>query len=716
MAISFLDLKYGKLAAQTWLNDTDKISIACWVNFATIISPATTQYVFHLAGVDGQISLRKDINTYLRWSVTVPGGVFATCDSTTAPVAGTTYRVLASWTKNTASTGIRIWVNGTNERSNSTTTQTVNYNAGSSDLYLGVKSGIINKLQGALEGLLIVKGHLWTDDDVAELSWSGWPWQHAWAGNEHLFLPLWEQQTTRIPDWSGAGRNIESAGIVGPLSAGGEIGRWDCPWALSASGSSMLLAGAATPPDEGWTECGTVAHPLVSLVVSGLTDDTTYQFRARAQDEAGNLSTYSTIAEATPRSHSKHNPREVFLYHLPDEKPEQQITATLKQLVASAWPASVPQPKPLEASGFEIGDADNNFLEMDVARFLDNAEIRNDVTGSGSTYTARCYPTGSTEGCVEFQDMADGGDYWDEPTVYSKMDLLPTTVPTSGHDSILGWYDQSGYIKGELHINSNRKLELYDSTGALLGTGTTTLWNLLGVSWYRIETMIGTGASSAFEVRINGDTEMSGTGNFRTSNHSSAFIGRSRYGLFGDAVDSDCGYDDVSFDGGWWVGATKVVKLVVGGDGYYAQWTARGGPASKYLCVDEDLPNGNTDYIDSTTSASKYSATVGALGVSAKWYRLVKACATYRKNDSSSLTKCATILRSSTTDVTSTLWSLSQTYYSTYPVSRSKDPATSTWWTESGINAAQVGVLHSSTSGDVRCTQMCLMVEYELSA
>src|SRR5690606_7036050 len=51
-----------------------------------------------------------------------------------------------------------------------------------------------------------------------------------------------------------------------------------------------------------FTEFGTVAHPTTQFIHSGLTAGTTYYYRLKAEDFAGNLSGFSNTAQATTQS------------------------------------------------------------------------------------------------------------------------------------------------------------------------------------------------------------------------------------------------------------------------------------------------------------------------------------------------------------------------------------------------------------------------------
>src|SRR5260370_200796 len=92
--------------------------------------------------------------------------------------------------------------------------------------------------------------------------------------------------------------------------------------------------------------------------------------------------------------------------------------------------------------------------------------------------------------------------------------------PSEG--GVVNFQDTASGYKAALHLSAAGKLMFYNVSGALLATGTTTL---ASGQAYTISAKIGTGANAAWEVRINGTVEMSGTGNLGTINNGSIKLG-----------------------------------------------------------------------------------------------------------------------------------------------------------------------------------------------
>lgn len=198
---------------------------------------------------------------------------------------------------------------------------------------------------------------------------------------------------------------------------------------------------------------------------------------------------------------------------------------------------------------------------------------------------------------------------------YIKFDFDPIVLPnaTQGSTEIAKFQNTGFALKATVRLNSAGKLVLLDSTGATIGTGTTTL---VASTYYRIEIFLPTGTSATGTVKLDGNTEVTGTGNWTAS---------------GTGGDSELGistattnglpryvYDNIVFDDAAYPGAVFVHRVAPDGDGSTAQWTAGSAP-SNYTTVDE-VPMVNTDYEQCTTGANQVAlvslASSAASGIS----------------------------------------------------------------------------------------------------
>jgi len=113
-----------------------------------------------------------------------------------------------------------------------------------------------------------------------------------------------------------------------------------------------------------------------------------------------------------------------------------------------------------------------------------------------------------------------GSTYYNLPTAYYSFLFESTSNPSEG--GIVNFQDTTSGYKAALHLSSSGKLLFYNVNGTLLATGTTTL---LSGQAYTISAKIGTGSNAPWEIRINGNVEMSGTGNLGGNNNGSIRLG-----------------------------------------------------------------------------------------------------------------------------------------------------------------------------------------------
>jgi hypothetical protein len=152
--------------------------------------------------------------------------------------------------------------------------------------------------------------------------------------------------------------------------------------------------------------------------------------------------------------------------------------------------------------------------------------------------------------------------------------------------------------KGQLRINSSGNLIVRNSAGTDLATGTTALATN---TWYRIEVYVGTGTSANYEVKIDGVSELTGTGNFTTSGTG----GDTQIGITNALTNGgvDFFFDNIVFDNAAFPGAAVVKNRKPTANGSTMQWTAGTG-SSDYTQVDE-IPVSAADYVQSAASVNQ---------------------------------------------------------------------------------------------------------------
>ena len=284
--------------------------------------------------------------------------------------------------------------------------------------------------------------------------------------------------------------------------------------------------------------------------------------------------------------------------------------------------------------------------------------------------------------------------------LYLTFHFQIVTLPGGGNtEEICSFFKYTNPYKAAVRIDPDGKLSLWDSVPSQIGsTGTTVLTT--GV-WYRIEVYCGTGAAGSMEVRINGVSEISTTGNLGTVNSGDAAVGkyhnRSNQGV-------EFIYDDVWLDDAAYQGDFEVKRMVPDGDGNYTAWTGT------YADVDEQPPDNDTSYIYSSTSGHAETITLqsaSAAGISGTVHA-VQAWAVIR--EASTVTSAVQVrMRSGSTDSDTT----SRNFTTSYQFNcnqRATDPAGAAW-TLSALDSLEVGV-ENNAANTIRCSYLAAMVAY----
>jgi hypothetical protein len=205
------------------------------------------------------------------------------------------------------------------------------------------------------------------------------------------------------------------------------------------------------------------------------------------------------------------------------------------------------------------------------------------------------------------------------------------------------------------------------------------------------------GSTATIDVRINGTSGLSLTGqNTRGMGASNTWnnilVGYATYES--TTVSKNIDVDDLvvmdssgSFNNAF-IGDVTISVLNPNGAGNSTDWTPSAG--SNYECVDEDVVNDDTDYVSSSTLNAKdlYAMEDCAAGADIRAVQVVTAM----RKGTEGPGKIKHVIRSSSTDYDSAEISLGGTAYSFNRTIWETDPATAAAWTESGWNAAQVGV------------------------
>lgn len=342
------------------------------------------------------------------------------------------------------------------------------------------------------------------------------------------------------------------------------------------------------------------------------------------------------------------------------------------------------------------------------------AATQNTTVNTG-TYALRTNPTGTAVGNHRIAGLrADGraDNALGVSTLYTKFDFRVATAPASAEEDFYAVLDTGASFKCVFRLNSARQIVAYNNAGGLVATGSTAL--ALN-SWYRLEFRTSTGSgSTSYEVKIDGVTELSGTMDQLTNAHGSIRLGKAA-DQNGNSVSyffDNCVLSDSAFPG-----AMKVLRLAPDGNGSTASWT-NGTGASDYTQVDE-VPTSDADYIQCAAAAGDKVHLVtlescSSAGMpSGATINAFKAFARLRENSSGS-SAFKVRIRSGSTNSDGSTFNGSTTLTNHFRILET-DPNTGSAWTESGVDAVEVGVVETANIA-TRCTAICGFVLYTEAA
>ena len=360
----------------------------------------------------------------------------------------------------------------------------------------------------------------------------------------------------------------------------------------------------------------------------------------------------------------------------------------------------------LNFSGFKTG----NNAEFNSTS--GTTSIQTSVKRTGD-YAFRANPTTTNVGYGTMVGLSTTGENtsYSVATAYITMYFRVDTIPASNDDPILVFMTSALAVKLELRLNSSGQIAAYDSALSLLGTGSTALST---GTWYRLEISCGTAAGSAgaWEVKINGASEISGTGTLLNVNNSIARLGK-WVDRNGNSVDFF--YDDVWIDNSAFIGAHEVKILIPNANGSTMQWT-NGTGSSDYQEVDE-IPTSATDYVRNPasgggeialfdvqdTSTASITGTINAL----------KGMVNMRE-DTSTTSSTNLRFRSGSTNSDTTALNLNFSF-NWYSKLFGTDPDTSSAWTSSGVDGVEIGAIENNTLA-IRLATAYVTVSYTPSS
>jgi hypothetical protein len=346
----------------------------------------------------------------------------------------------------------------------------------------------------------------------------------------------------------------------------------------------------------------------------------------------------------------------------------------------------------LNFSGFETGDAG------ELITLSGSASIQSSVKRTGG-FALRVNPATSATGfaIIGIESSSGPADHAGLSTAYFRFYFRFDTEPSADNEEIFAVRDTSGLTICRLRFSSNKNIDVWKNASFLAFHSTI----LTAGTWYLIEYKQGTGASGAYELKVNGVVGPSGTSDFSaTSNIASCYLGKVTNRNSRTIV---VYYDDFAWSDSGYLGAGACKRVAPDSAGFYTAWTGAFGD------VDEATHDGDTTFISTSTSGAAFTAglesttTAGIVGT----INAVKSYAVARYTGSATTLTLRT--RSGLTNADSTI-NISGSYVTRCSF-RTVDPQDAAPWTVGDIDSAEVGVVADSAN-PVRVTALGLMVDY----
>jgi hypothetical protein len=218
---------------------------------------------------------------------------------------------------------------------------------------------------------------------------------------------------------------------------------------------------------------------------------------------------------------------------------------------------------------------------------------------------------------------------------------------------------------------------------SVLGSGTTPMGP---DTWYYLELKVTIGNSGSWDVKLNGVTQTSGSGDTQATANAYA----DRLMLISGTSSTSKWFDDVYVaDSGDFLGDCRVETLFPSGNGNSSQWVGSDADSTdNYLLVDETTPS-TSDYVDGSNSGDKDTYAFGDLTSTSGTVYGVQIVPYAAKTDAGTRS-IASVARLSGTEVDSADETLSASA-AYYPDVRETKPGGGAW-TISDVNSAEFGV------------------------
>jgi len=321
--------------------------------------------------------------------------------------------------------------------------------------------------------------------------------------------------------------------------------------------------------------------------------------------------------------------------------------------------------------------------------FTNNANLIRKWTGPTSSAVGGFNQTTGRFGGKSFE-IGWAGDYWSNqlPANATKVVGFALRTAASWSTTALCGFRDSGTAQVELNIDNTGHLYM-TRNGTAVGSAAAT--GLATNTWYYVEWKVTIGASAAYEVRVDGTTVITGTGN--TQNAGST-INEFRVGVTATTGSGWFQLDDlyiVNTSGTLnnnFLGECQVFMNLPTADGSATQWTPSTG-STHWPNVDDSNPDDDSTYNSSGVVGQIDLQTVPSITPTGAILG-VQTVLTARKDDVATRQIADQCKSGSTTNTGSTQTMASA--YGMFRQIRETDPNTGVQWTSGALNAAEWGV------------------------
>jgi hypothetical protein len=357
-------------------------------------------------------------------------------------------------------------------------------------------------------------------------------------------------------------------------------------------------------------------------------------------------------------------------------------------------------------SGFELNSLTNG---VEIAT--------NNVSGGGAlavatspvrtgTYSLRSSNSGAAGIARANVPVASAGN----GPFYYRAYIYIVALPSALNSVMLIWNGTT--VRSQIRVATDGTLELWDSTAKIGSSSSALSLN----TWYRLELSYfnNTGTSRAeLAGRLDGTEFASTTTSTNTGTADRISVGfattNTSYDAYFDdlAVNDSTGSYQTSFPG-----EGKIVHLKPNANGTTNSWTIGAGSGSNYEQVDEVTPDDATTYLRSRTTneVDEYAIeafpgnsydTINCIGVG---FRATRSAGTTSSGMKVRI-RSGSSIETATTEELATNSSfrtndLDTNNASPFSLVSYVSPATSTAWTPTDVDSAEIGVITSTGSGD----------------